>query len=161
MTHRYDQPGVYEVRLDIEDENGETATAEGEVEVPDGAGRAFGRIDSGDDIDLSGIEAAVEDAVETLGASAEDAIDSAGDATRNAAVVTLFALAAIATTVVAWRVTRSGIMLLRPAQDVRLRVKSADMHVDIDRTPVEEMLADQALSGDGSGPDLTPELIDA
>ena len=71
-----------------------------------------------------------------------DAIDSAESTARNTAIVLLFALAAIATTVVAWRVTRSGIMLLQPDQRVRLKVKSADMHVEVGKSPLEEALAE-------------------
>ena len=66
-------------------------------------------------------------------------------------VVTLFALAAIATTIVAWRVTRSGVMLLRP-QPVSFKVKSADMQVDLGNKPLDEVVEEEM--------ERAPELID-
>jgi hypothetical protein len=122
-------------------------------------GRTFGRIDASDEIDLSGIESAVEDAVGTLEESIDDTLDSIGSAARSTAIIVLFALAAIATTVVAWRLTRSGIMLLQPAQSMRMKVKSADMHVEVGRTPLTE-LADAELIEKDEVDDHEPELID-
>lgn len=142
VNHVYRDPGVYPVRLTIADDNGMTSKVEGDVEVPE-EGRSFGRVESEESLDLSGIESAVEDAVATLEASIDDTLDSVGSTARSLGVIVLFALAAIATTVVAWRVTRSGVMLLRPAQKMRLRVKSADMHVDIGRAPIEEAMGDR------------------
>ena len=149
VNHRYEGPGAYEIRLDIEDANGETAKVEGEIDVPED-GTSSGRIES-DSIDLSGIESAVEDAVVALEDSVDDTLGTMRDTSRNMGVVTLFALAAIATTIVAWRVTRSGVMLLRP-QPVSFRVKSADMHVDIGDKPLREVVEDQV--------EREPELID-
>ena len=141
IQHTYDGPGVYSVLLTIEDESGFVSEIEGDVEVPE-EGRSFGRVESEEDLDLSGIESAVEDAVVTLEESVADTLDSVGSATRSVVVVVIFALAAITATVVAWRVTRSGILLIRPAEKLRLKVKSADMHVDIGKKPVQEVAAD-------------------
>jgi PKD repeat protein len=113
VNHRYREPGVYPVRLKVEDENGETSKVEDDVEVPE-LGRTFGRAEAEKGLDLSGIESAVEDAVETMEAEVEDSFDSIF-------VIALFGLAAIATTVVAWRITRSGVMLLRPDGSARRR----------------------------------------
>lgn len=140
VEHSYEGPGVYVVRLDIEDDNGVAAKVEADVEVPE-EGRAFGRADSADDLDLSGIESALEEAVGTLETSADDALDEIGLAARRVVIVVLFALAAIATTVVAWRVTRSGIMLLRGPEKVRLNVESADMEVLVGERPLDELVA--------------------
>lgn len=137
FEHRYDSPGTYPVRLEITDERGQTSVAEGEVEVPE-EGRIAGEIESGEEFDLSGIEAAVEDAVATLEVSIDDTLASVASAARSAAVVVLFALAAIATTVVAWRITRSGIMLLSPQDRLKLKVRSADMHVDLGGSTFQE-----------------------
>lgn len=134
--HRYEGPGAYQVRLEVQDENGEVGNVEGDIEVPE-EGRNSDRIED-DSLDLSGIESAVEDAVVALEGSVDDTLGTVRDTSRNMGVVTLFALAAIATTVVAWRLTRSGVMLLRPAQEMRLKVKSADMHVDIGKETLVE-----------------------
>jgi len=148
-SHSYEGPGAYEVRLDIEDENGETAKVEGEIDMPE-EGLNSGRIES-DSLDLSGIESAVEDAVLALEDSVEDTLGTVRDTSRNMGVVALFALAAIATTIVAWRVTKSGVMLLRP-QPMMLRVKSADMHVDIGKEPLMDVVTEEMQR--------EPELID-
>ena len=152
FEHVYEGPGTYPVRLDIEDENGETSKVEGEVEVPD-EGRSTGTFEN-DELDLSGIEAAVEDAVEALEQSVDDTLGTVRDTSRNMGAVALFALAAIATTVVAWRVTRSGVMLLTPNQEMRLKVRSADMHVDIGKVPLVEAVEHAAAQ------EVEPELID-
>ena len=141
FRHTYAEPGSYPVRLEVEDSNGETSKVEGDVEVPEEGGSS-GRMEAEESLDLSGIESAVEDAVGTLETSVDDALDSAGTAARNTAIVLLFALAAIATTVIAWRVTRSGIMLLQPDQQVRMKVKSADMRVEVGKVPLEEAVAE-------------------
>lgn len=146
-AHFFGGPGVYSVLLTIEDANGLTSKVEADVEVPE-EGRSFDRVDAGDDIDLSRIETAVE-----------DALDSVVTTTRSTSVVVLFALAAIATTVVAWRVTRSGVMLLRPTPEMRLKVKSANMHVDVGKTTMEEAIAQQ-LSEDLVDLDRDPDLVE-
>lgn len=138
-VHEYEGPGAYEVRLEVEDLNGETSTVVGEIEVPE-EGINSGRIE-GEGIDLGAIEAAVEDAMVALEGSVDDTLGTIRDTSRNMGVVTLFALAAIATTVVAWRLTRAGVMLLRPAQEMRLKVKSADMHVDIGKEHLVEAIS--------------------
>lgn len=139
VEHSYEGPGEYVVRLDIEDDNGATSKVEGDVEVPED-GRASGSADASSDLDLSGIESALEDAVATLETSAEDALDEIGLAARRTVVVVLFALAAIATTVIAWRVTRNGIMLLRGPEKVRLNVASADMDVRVGKQPLGDLV---------------------
>ena len=68
--------------------------------TPPEEGRSFGRVESEESLDLSGIESAVEDAVTTLEASIDDTLDSVGSTARSLGVIVLFALAAIATTVV-------------------------------------------------------------
>jgi hypothetical protein len=143
VEYTYEGPGEYVVRLDIEDDSGVTARVEADVEVPE-EGRAFGRADSADDLDLSGIESALEDAVGTLETSAEDALDEIGLAARRIVIVVLFALAAIATTVIAWRVTRSGIFLLRGPEKVRLNVESADMDVRVGKQPLADLVEEYA-----------------
>lgn len=145
VNRTYEGPGVYPVRLSIEDANGLESEVEGDVEVPE-EGVISGRIEAEEALDLTGIESAIEDAVVALEGSIDDTLDSVGSTARSSGVVALFALAAIATTVVAWRVTRSGVMLLRPNQRMRLKVKSADMHVDVAGAPLEETLPD--VSGD-------------
>lgn len=158
VERTYEGPGVYVVRLDVADSNGETSKVEGDVEIPE-EGSEFGRVDASDDIDLSGIEAAVEDAVVALEDSVEETLDEVRSAARSTAVVVLFALAAIATTIVAWRVTRSGIMLLRPSQDVRLKVRSADMQVDVGRKPLQEAIEENLGDGETTT-DLSQDLVD-
>jgi hypothetical protein len=160
VEHTYAGPGVYPVLLSIEDENGVTDEVEGDVEVPD-EGNSYGRVDSADDLDLSGIESAVEDAVVTLEGSVDDTLDSFGSASRSSVIVVLFALAAITATVVAWRVTRSGIMLLRPAENLRLKVKSADMHVDIGKDPIEDLVADRPEDAVALEEEVESTLVEA
>jgi hypothetical protein len=132
VEHVYRDPGVYPVRLEVTDDNGLSSTVEGEVEIPE-EGLASGRFEAESGFDLSGLEGAVEDAVVTLEGSLDDTLESFGSAFRSIAVMVMFALGAIAATVVAWRITRAGVMLLGPAQKMRLNVKSADMHVDVGR----------------------------
>lgn len=159
VEHTYEGPGVYSVLLNIEDENGVVDEVEGDIEIPE-EGRSFGRVESEEDLDLSGIESAVEDAVVTLEESVDDTLDSVGSAARSAVIVVLFALAAITATVVAWRVTRSGIMLLRPAEKLRLKVKSADMRVDIGKDPIEDVIADRTQDAVRQEEDTDPALVE-
>ena len=142
VNYRYESSGVYSVLLTVADDNGLVSEVEGDVEVPED-GRSFGRVDAADELDLAGLETAVEDAVGTLETSLADTLDSVGSAARSTSVVVLFALAAIAATIVAWRVTRSGVMLLRPSSGMAMKVKSADMHIDVSRQPLEESIDDQ------------------
>lgn len=159
FDHVYPGPGSYPVRLEIEDANGMTSAVEGDIEVPD-EGRSSGRIAAEEDLDLSGIEAAVEDAVVTLEGSVEDTLDSFATASRSFVVVILFALAAIASTIVAWRVTRAGVLLLRPAEKMRLKVKSADMHLDMGGAPPEDQVAAAPEAETPTADETTPELIE-
>ncbi|MDX2343064.1 MAG: PKD domain-containing protein [Acidimicrobiia bacterium] len=159
VEHTYEGPGVYSVLLSIEDESGGVDKVEGDIEIPE-EGRSFGRVESEEDLDLSGIESAVEDAVVTLEESVDETLDSVGSAARSAVIVVLFALAAITATVVAWRVTRSGIMLLRPAEKLRLKVKSADMRVDIGKDPIEDVIADRTQDAVRQEEDTDPALVE-
>jgi len=150
IDHTYEGPGVYPVRLEVVDDNGESSAVEGEVEVPE-EGRAFGRFEAEEGLDLSGIESAAEDAIATLETSIDDTLDSFASASRSVAIMVLFGLAAIATTVVAWRVTRAGVMLLGPAQKMRLNVKAADIRVDTGKTEVEDAAAAKSpITEDGA-----------
>jgi hypothetical protein len=160
INRTYEGPGVYPVRLSIEDGNGIVSEVEGDVEVPEG-GVVSGRVEAEETLDLTGIESALEDAVVTLEGSIDDTLDSVASTTRSSGIVVLFALAAIATTIVAWRVTRSGVMLLRPDQRMRLKVKSADMHVDIAGTPIQEALPDVSSDAEqGTDEELDPRLVE-
>ncbi|MFH2073689.1 MAG: PKD domain-containing protein [Actinomycetota bacterium] len=103
VEHEYTEPGDYRVRLEVEDENGQTDRADGRIAVP-GEGREEGEIEPEEEsLDLSGIEASIEDLVGTL-----------TRAVRTSIVIGLFALAAGVLTLVGWRVTRIGVMLLHP-----------------------------------------------
>lgn len=159
VTHEYEEAGVYAVRLTVEDEDGFQNEVEGDIEISE-EGISSGRVEPEETLDLSSLESAVEDAVVTLEESVDETLDSVGSAARSAVIVVLFALAAIASTVVAWRVTRSGIMLLRPAEKMRLRVKSADMHVEVGNTAVEEAIADLPRDDEVSADEVDPKLVE-
>jgi hypothetical protein len=141
---------VYPVRLDVEDENGVANKVESDIEVPE-EGIVSGRVEASEELDLSGIESAVEDAVIAMERSIDDTLD-------RGVIVAIFALAAISTTVVAWWVTRGGVMLLRPDEKMRLKVKSAQ--IDIGRTPVEELTTDLASVEETTVDKLDSELVD-
>ncbi len=103
LQHEYDSPGDYRIKLEVEDEDGLISRTDGHLFMPDG-GREEGEVAPDVELlDLSGIEASVDTLVGTL-----------TDSVRTFVVVSLFSLAAVILTLVAWRVTRSGVMLLRP-----------------------------------------------
>jgi hypothetical protein len=115
-VHDYAQYGAYVVTLTVIDSAGRPDTVAGEVAVPGLAATTggVGQIDEFLDIDSS-----IQDAVGTVGAEIKSTIDGAvgsiGASARGAVVVFLFALAALATTIVAWRVARIGVMILNGA----------------------------------------------
>ncbi len=103
LEHEYEAPGDYRVGLEVEDEDGLTSRTDGRLYMPED-GREEGEvIPDVELLDLSGIEASVDDLVGTL-----------TDSIRTFIIVSLFSLAAMILTLVAWRVTRAGVMLLRP-----------------------------------------------
>ena len=125
VVHDYDHYGSYIVTLTVEDADGATNTLAGEVAIPgvDAASGTSGQIDALLNMD---IEASLSDAVDNVGdeisATIDGALGSIGRSARGAVVVFLFALAALATTIVAWRIARVGVMVLtgnpgRPHQD--------------------------------------------
>jgi len=103
VEHTYSSPGEYQVSVAIEDEDGMTDSVESRIFVPE-QGREEGQVEPGGALDLSGIEA-----------SADKVADSMVDGVRASIVVGLFALAAIVLSLLGWRLTRAGAMLLRPA----------------------------------------------
>ena len=115
VVHDYATYGAYVVTLRVEDASGASSTTGGQVIVPgvEATSGAIGVIDEFLDLD---IEASLEDAVGSVGQEINATIDSAfgsiGTTVRGAVVVFLFALAALAATVVAWRVARVGVMVL-------------------------------------------------
>jgi len=115
VVHDYVQYGSYIVTLTIEDAAGATNTLAGEVAVPgiDGTSGTSGQVDELLDVD---IESSLSDAVGSVGdeisATIDGALGSIGRTARGAVVVFLFALAAFATTIVAWRIARVGVMVL-------------------------------------------------
>ena len=115
VVHDYVSYGSYVVTLTVVDSDGRPDTVSGEVAVPGLAATSggVGQIDEFLDLD---IDSSIQDAVGTVGAEIKSTIDSAvgsiGASARGAVVVFLFALAALATTIVAWRVARIGVMIL-------------------------------------------------
>jgi hypothetical protein len=101
--HQYDQPGDYRIELEVEDEAGLVSRTDGRLYMPED-GREEGEVAPDVELlDLSGIEASVDDLVGTL-----------ADSVRAMVIIGLFSIAAFILTLVAWRVIRSGVMLLRP-----------------------------------------------
>ena len=120
VVHDYAEYGAYLVTLTVIDGDGRPDTVSGEVAVPGLAATSggVGQVDEFLDLD---IDSSIQDAVGSVGAEIKSTIDSAvgsiGASARGAVVVFLFALAALATTIVAWRVARIGVMILNgPAQ---------------------------------------------
>ena len=115
VVHDYVDYGAYVVTLTVLDGAGRADTVSGEIAVPGRAATSggVGQADEFFDID---IDASIQDAVGSVGAEIKSTIDSAvgsiGASARGAVVVFLFALAALATTIVAWRVARIGVMIL-------------------------------------------------
>ncbi len=138
VIHDYVEYGSYIVTLTVEDADGATNSLAGEVAVPgvDQTSGTSGQIDALLDIESSlsdavgnvgeEIESSLTDAVGNVGdeisATIDGALGSIGRSARGGVVVFLFALAAFATTIVAWRIARVGVMVLtgnpaRPRQD--------------------------------------------
>jgi hypothetical protein len=103
VEHEYASPGDYLVSVAIEDEDGSTDIAESSIFVPE-QGREEGQAGAGSSLDLTNIEA-----------SAGEVADSVVDGVRAAIVIGLFALAALVLSMLGWRLTRAGALLLRPA----------------------------------------------
>ena len=125
VVHDYVQYGSYIVTLTVEDAAGATDTLAGEVAVPgvDVTSGTSGQVDELLDVDIeSSLSDAVGDVGDEISATIDGALGSIGRTARGAVVVFLFALAALATTIVAWRIARVGVMVLtgnpaRPRQD--------------------------------------------
>lgn len=115
VVHDYAEFGAYVVTLTIRDEAGETGVVAGEIAVP-GVESAAGAAASVIDVAGSDIEATLEDAVGSVGdeisATIDTAFGSIGATVRGGVIVALFALAALAAIIVAWRVARIGVMIL-------------------------------------------------
>jgi PKD domain len=115
VIHDYVRYGSYVVTLTVEDADGATNTLAGEVAVP-GVSEASGTVGQVDEILNVDIESSLSDAVGSVGdeisATIDGALGSIGSTARGAVVVFLFALAAFATTIVAWRIARVGVMVL-------------------------------------------------
>jgi hypothetical protein len=135
VIHDYDQYGTYIVTLTVEDAGGATDALTGEVAIP-GVDQTFGTAGQVDELLNLDIEASLSDAVGNVGdeisATIDGALGSIGSSARGAVVVFLFALAAFATTIVAWRIARVGVMVLtgnsaQPRQD-RHQPPPADEH---------------------------------
>jgi hypothetical protein len=123
--HDYDQYGTYFVTLTVEDAAGATDSLAGEVAIP-GVDQTSGTSGQVDELLSLDIESSLSDAVGSVGdeisATIDGALGSIGRTAQGAVVVFLFALAAIATTIVAWRIARVGVMVLtgngaQPRQD--------------------------------------------
>ncbi len=125
VIHDYADYGSYIVTLTVEDADGASNTLAGEVAIPglDVTSGTSGQIDELLNLD---IETSLSDAVGSVGdeisATIDGALGSIGRTAQGAVVVFLFALAAFATTIVAWRIARVGVMVLtgnpsRPRQD--------------------------------------------
>lgn len=133
VTHDYAAIGSYTIRLSVEDSNGQVDAVSGTVSVASGNSifGSAGRVEEILDLDRTldnfgdGISTSLEDAVGDVGDDITTTLDSAlgsiGTTVRGGVVVALFALAALAATVVAWRIARIGVMLLvrDPDQVVR------------------------------------------
>ncbi len=118
VVHDYAEFGAYIVTLTVVDAAGRADTVSGEIAVPGVAAAAgvVGQINEFIDLD---IDASIQNAVGSVGAEIRSSIDGAvgsiGASARGAVVVFLFVMAAIATTIVAWRVARIGVMILNGA----------------------------------------------
>ena len=125
VVHDYVQYGSYIVTLTVEDAAGATNTLSGEIAIPgvDETTGTTGQVDELLNVDIeSSLSDAVGDVGDEISATIDGALGSIGRTARGAVVVFLFALAAFATTIVAWRIARVGVMVLtgnpsRPRQD--------------------------------------------
>lgn len=118
VVHDYAEFGAYVVTLIVVDADGRSDTVSGEIAVP-GVASAVGAVGLVNEfVDLN-IDTSIQNAVDSVGAEIRSSIDGAvgsiGASARGAVVVFLFIMAAIATTIVAWRVARIGVMILNGA----------------------------------------------
>jgi hypothetical protein len=115
VVHDYAEYGAYRVTLTVLDQDGRADSVGGEIAVP-GVASTAGGVGQVDEFSGFDIDASIQDAVESVGdeikSTTGTAVDSIGASARGGVVVFLFALAALATTVVAWRVARIGVMIL-------------------------------------------------
>jgi hypothetical protein len=136
VVHDYAQYGAYVVTLTVIDAAGRPDTVSGEVAVPGLAATTggVGQIDEFLDLD---IDSSIQNAVGTVGAEIKSTIDTAvgsiGASARGAVVVFLFALAALATTVVAWRIARIGVMILNGSPPPQPRPPEPPTYNDYER----------------------------
>jgi hypothetical protein len=125
VVHDYVEYGSYIVTLTVEDATGAIDTLAGEIAIPgvDETSGTSGQVDELLNVDIeSSLSDAVGDVGDEISATIDGALGSIGRTARGAVVVFLFALAAFATTIVAWRIARVGVMVLtgtvsRPRQD--------------------------------------------
>lgn len=132
VTHDYSALGSYTVVLRVQDADGETDVIRGTIAATgDASGLgAAGRIADLESFDGSfddlgsgitdSLELAVGDVGEDINETIDTALGSIGSTVRGGVVVALFALSALAATVVAWRTARIGVMLLTGDADARL-----------------------------------------
>jgi hypothetical protein len=115
VVHDYADFGAYVVTLTVVDAARRADTVSGEIAVP-GVAATAGAVGQVDELITLDIDASIQDAVGSVGAEIRSTIDGAvgsiGASARGAVVVFLFVMAAIATTIVAWRVARIGVMIL-------------------------------------------------
>lgn len=141
VVHDYGEYGAYIVKLTVLDTAGRADTVTGEIAVPGVAATAggAGRFDDFSSLDF---DASIQDAVGSVGdeikSTIGSAVDSIGASARGGVVVFLFALAALATTVVAWRVARIGVMILNgprqrlPVPPVPTRYDQAETRAELE-----------------------------
>ncbi|MCP3973839.1 MAG: PKD domain-containing protein [bacterium] len=136
VVHDYSEYGAYVVTLTVVDTDGRADTVSGEIAVPGlaSAEGGVGLVNEFLDID---IDSSIQDAVGSVGAEIRSSIDGAvgsiGASARGAVVVFLFIMAAIATTIVAWRVARIGVMILNGAPVQPPKPPPSPDYDDIDR----------------------------
>lgn len=137
VVHDYAEFGSYVVTLTVVDAAGRADTVSGEIAVPGVASAAGGAGLVNEFVD-TGIESSIQDAVDSVGAEIRNSIDGAvgsiGASARGGVVVFLFIMAAIATTIVAWRVARIGVMILNGAAPQSPPQPPAPDFDDFDRT---------------------------
>jgi hypothetical protein len=124
VVHDYDTYGAYVVTLTVEDAAARADSVSGQVIVPgiDTTAGTIGRVDGFLALDIeTSLEDAVGDVGDEINATIDSAFGSIGTTIRGAVVVFLFALAAFATTIVAWRVARIGVMVLTQNPSTRRR----------------------------------------
>lgn len=115
VVHDYVRFGSYVVTLTVEAADGATDSLAGEVAIPgvDETSGTSGQVDELVSVDVeSRLSDAVGDVGDEISATIDGALGSIGRSARGGVVVFLFALAALATTIVAWRIARVGVMVL-------------------------------------------------